>query len=277
MAKTYRWLIIVFTSGVLAAAAFVERAKQIETEYLDDSEHLSLNGRLERAFKRQSRDSLRTILNDLADASTPVSAGHLRMKLEVEQHVYEIFQMYYSPRDLGRLGRTQPRPKVREAGPDYYKDIQFALVQNEIRFDVFDTIPERPFFVGQIPPITSLKILDFRPNVDVPGARVIYLSGKIHKSIERFVTTRYYRGQTLPRNVSMDRAAFMEPDVRIYRLFWGHGWHFETDPKVSSIVFDKDLEHAVVHSRIRHRGAEARFERIKGEWRMVETKLTWIP
>lgn len=145
------------------------RAETLSND-LADSLHLSDYDRLDRAYQRQSLDSLRAVFDDLVNHTHPMPMDSLRVKLEPERHAYEIFRIYYRPKDLSAIGREKPRPRSLQAGPNYYRDIAYAFVQNEIRFDIYQSIPARPFYVGESPPPgSSLKILNYRPDVSVPG------------------------------------------------------------------------------------------------------------
>ena len=212
-----------------------------------------------------------------SSASIPITEEQLARKWEIEQHAYHVFEAFYSPKDLSRLGRTR--------NADLYDDVAFALVQSEINISLLDTIPEEnPRVFGraghtlQDLAISRFDVLGFKPRVQVEGAETVYLTKPLQTALRRFLS-----GSKEPVRMNREQAReatrkieFLQPYVKVLWKHWGGGWHLETHPVVLSITFDRAMVNAVVNFRIKHRGGRARFQR-KGEvWRMTSSVQTWM-
>ena len=74
---------------------------------------------------------------------------------------------------------------------------------------------------------------------------------------------------------SRKRMNFISNAVRIFYGHWGGYWQYETYPQARSIVFDSQMQRAVVSFRFVYEGGEVIMEKQNGEWTIVSGKLTW--
>ena len=74
---------------------------------------------------------------------------------------------------------------------------------------------------------------------------------------------------------SRKRMDFISNAVRLFYGHWGGYWQYETYPQATSIVFDSQMQRAVVFFRFVYEGGEVTLEKQNGEWTIVSGKLTW--
>ncbi len=69
---------------------------------------------------------------------------------------------------------------------------------------------------------------------------------------------------------------FINCATQIFYGHWGGYWQYETYPKATIIVFDSQMQRAVVFFRFVYEGGEVTLEKQNGEWTIISGKLTWI-
>lgn len=125
--------------------------------------------------------------------------------------------------------------------------------------------------------------ISFRPTVNIREKKIVYISRIYEQLLNAFLGDEH----TDLGTHSIMQPAYAEKDSRrrmefigqaaiIFYGHWGGYWQYETYPKASSIIFDSNMQRAVVNFRFIYEGGEAFLEKQNGEWTVVSGKLTWI-
>ena len=135
----------------------------------------------------------------------------------------------------------------------------------------------------KIPTTKVDSAISFRPPVNFPNKRIVYLTteyqqllddflGDIHVDLgqENIMQVAYSKGE------SRKRMEFINNAVQIFYGHWGGYWQYETYPKASSIVFDSQMQRAIVFFRFVYEGGKVILEKQNGKWTIISGKLTWI-
>ena len=69
---------------------------------------------------------------------------------------------------------------------------------------------------------------------------------------------------------------FIDNAAHIYYGHWGGYWQYETYPKAEQIIFNPEMNRAVVLFRFVYEGGQVILEKQNGEWTVVDTRLIWI-
>lgn len=258
---------------------------------------------LEYAFKHSDKDTLRSILDNW---NKNINSNENSVEDEVEKAVYLIFNEFYSPFHLKRIGAS-------EWGDSLYFG-KMAIVQNKIKYAIAefpdtdtimlhidkDTISfsefEKKFGKNnsryayyeelKYPKVSSercMEIVDFRPETMLQQEQRLYLNSRYEKGL-----TEFLGNQNVPLGVggimnparaieeSYERQKFLNNYLNIIYGHWGGYWHLETHPEVSLIVVNPSRSKAVLYFRLIYEGGEAYLENHDGKWILIESKLTWI-
>ncbi|MBR5083405.1 MAG: hypothetical protein IKX33_02305 [Prevotella sp.] len=139
-------------------------------------------------------------------------------------------------------------------------------------------------FSGGKSPTTKVdSAISFRPPVKFPNKKIVYLTSEYARLLYNFLGNRHVGlGQesimqvAYSKGESRKRMDFINNAAKIFYGHWGGYWQYETYPKATSIVFDSQMQRAVVYFRFVYEGGEVTLEKQNGEWTIVSGKLTWI-
>ena len=125
--------------------------------------------------------------------------------------------------------------------------------------------------------------LSFRPPVNFPNKKIVYLTTEYKQLLNGFLDNRHVglgkksiMQVAYSKGKSRKRMDFINTAARIFYGHWGGYWQYETYPKATSMVIDSPMQHAVVFFRFVYRGGEVILEKQDGEWTIVSGILTWI-
>ena len=123
----------------------------------------------------------------------------------------------------------------------------------------------------------------FRPLVQFDGKKIVYLTKKYSKLLNSFLGNdhvdlgTYDIMQTaFAKDESRSKQEFLNNAVQIYYGHWGGYWQYVTYPKANKIIFNPEMNRAVVLFRFVYEGGEAILEKQNGEWKVVDFRFTWI-
>ena len=135
----------------------------------------------------------------------------------------------------------------------------------------------------EIPTIRVDSAISFRPPISIPNKKIVYLTSEYKRLLDGFLGNRHVglgkesiMQVAYPKGKSRKRMEFINNAARIFYGHWGGYWQYETYPTASSIVFDSQMQRAVVYFRFVYEGGEVIMEKQKGEWTIVSGKLTWM-
>ena len=125
--------------------------------------------------------------------------------------------------------------------------------------------------------------VEFRPPVHFQGKKVVYLTKKYEKMLNSFLGKRHiaFSEENImqpakSKGESLSKHRFFNQAALIFYGHWGGYWQFETYPKANQIIFNPEMNRAVVMFRYVYEGGEAVLEKRNGEWVVVDSRFTWI-
>ena len=171
-------------------------------------------------------------------------------------------------------------------GKKYWKN--YLKMDNEQKARNF----HRPSYLshfggGAFWPIVKVTKIDssvtFRPPVNIEGRKIVYLTDEYKALLDSFLMDNHVdlgenniMQPAYAIKESKKRQNFINRKALIFYGHWGGYWQYETYPKATSIVFDKELQRAVVQYRIVYGGGYAIMEKWNGVWTFVEARNTWV-
>lgn len=230
--------------------------------------------RLYCAYREDSQQQLTAFLDAWSKESSQITEAELENLPVPLRHTYAIFEDFYRPKELNRVGRA-------EWGPNQFLHARYFLVSTHLVVTVKKSLPESTFGDSDEPPVAQWELNDLSPRAttDVP---LCYLNDKYTSLIGRFLGDKELpaghggvMSTSVAKGESLRRQEFINQQVQIYHGHWG-GWNLATDPSVYEIVFDEKFEQAKLYFSLVYEGGEALYERDEEGWRLISSELTWI-
>ena len=135
----------------------------------------------------------------------------------------------------------------------------------------------------QIPTTKVDSILSFRPPVNFPNKKIVYLTTEYQRLLDGFLRNDHvgFAKESImqvaySKGKSRKRMDFINTAARIFYGHWGGYWQYETYPQASSIVIDSQMQRAVVFFRFVYEGGKVILEKQNGEWTIISGKFTWM-
>lgn len=156
---------------------------------------------------------------------------------------------------------------------DHWTDVGFNYRGNDF------------FFPGKITvPVSTIdSAIEFRPPVHFVGKKVVYLTKGYEKILNSFLGKRHaalgeynIMQPASSKGKSQTKHEFFNNAALIYYGHWGGYWQYETYPEANQIIFNPEMNRAVVMFRFVYEGGEAILEKQNGEWEVVDFRFTWI-
>ena len=136
---------------------------------------------------------------------------------------------------------------------------------------------------GKIKTTEIVRNIIFRPQVSFPNKRIVYLTDEYMKMLDDFLGDQHVDLGTenimqvaYAKDESRQRMEFLMKAAKIFYGHWGGYWQYETYPKASSIIFDREMQRAIVFFRCVYEGGEVYLEKKDGEWTIYSGRLTWM-
>ncbi len=207
---------------------------------------------LDKIYESNDLVELSEYLNDWESDIQSISENEFYKLSIVEKNVYQIYESFYNPSDLGNYCTTGRCP---EFGNNMYSNLDYFIVQNKIQYTL-NEYEDRD------------TLIDFRPRLELDKS-ILYLTNNYSDELNNFLN-RENHGDDI-----QNRFEFINEKIKIVSGHW-FGWHFISHPEVSIVEINKSLDSASVQFRIIYEGGEAKFAKVADEWVMYESMLTWI-
>ena len=229
--------------------------------------------RLFRSYLDDSGEQLEDFFHAWKDSSVGISKRELKSAPPVISSAYKIFEDFYQPKNLSRIGKP-------EWGTDQFKSVKYFIVQKDLNVVIAKKLKEN-ISLSDSPPILDITINNFRPNLkgDTPA---LFLTDTYQRVLESFLGSEELpvghgglMNPSVAKGESEKRQKYLNSQLKIYHGHWG-GWRYVTDPTVTSIVFNKSLNKAIVRFSLVYEGGHAIYRFKKGKWILQESRLTWI-
>ena len=134
-----------------------------------------------------------------------------------------------------------------------------------------------------VPTTTVDSAIEFRPQVQFEGKKIVYLTEKYEKLLDSFLGNNHVNlGEdnimqpAYSKGKSRTKQAFFNNAALIYYGHWGGYWQYETYPRASQIIFNPEMNRAVVLFRFVYEGGQVTLEKQNGEWVIVDSRFTWV-
>lgn len=193
--------------------------------------------------------------------------------------IYTIYRVFYKPTDLLKLGKWEWGNKL-NADAKYIvipTAIAYAVVPDSILNDIDkhrDRLNDK---------MKQYSVIDdFRPMVNIPTGKVLYLTGEYAQALSTFLGTKSTKAgegnimnPSMPAGESEKRYNLIRPYIPVLHGHWG-GWHLGTHPRISIIILNESLTKAYIDFRVGYQGGEATMIKIGNEWEINTSNTTWI-
>ena len=134
-----------------------------------------------------------------------------------------------------------------------------------------------------VPNVVVESDVEFRPPVHIEGKKVVYLTKKYKKLLDAFLEDDHVdlgeyniMQPAYSKGDSRAKQQFLDSAAHIYYGHWGGYWQYETYPEAEQIIFNPEMNRAVVLFRFVYEGGQVILEKQNGEWTVVDTRFIWI-
>ena len=273
---------------------------------------------LKKAYKQNSTSLLYQFFDNWSNA---VTSNENEAKSKWVEEAHKVYAAFYQPLQLDRIGCRSEDQNLYENIPyfivqgrldaiyladiiplnsdeleAYYmnrinqmnldedtrkKNIDEIRIQKEIGELILEF--EMDFHGLSIPTTKVDSTISFRPPVNIPNKKIVYLTTEYKRLLDHFLGNRHvgFAKKSImqvaySKGESRKRMDFFNSAARIFYGHWGGYWQYETYPQAASIVFDSQMQRAVVFFRFVYEGGEVILEKQNGVWTIVSGKLTWM-
>lgn len=196
--------------------------------------------------------------------------------------ISEAEEILYKPEEIdsflvARILKYKPNDTIEQK-----KWIQYCREDSRIRPE-YEGVFGSQYWLTTIPTTTVDSSITFRPPVHIEGKKVVYLTKRYERMLNSFLGDNhvdlgeenimqpaYSKGESRSKHSFINRAA------HIYYGHWGGYWQYETYPQADQIIFNPEMNRAVVMFRFVYEGGEVVLEKQNGEWVVVDSRFTWI-
>lgn len=286
--------------AVEAEAALLEEAyqKQDTTKLYEFFDHWA-----EDITPNESDTTPYEWLNErIAEAHKVFTAFYQPLQLEkigCEPLPYQDYPYFIVQNELYKIKVADTLPFKPEEMKGYYTDRicqtysddstrqkKLAYLQREINLGRMSLVFDDDWFYqpwGKINTDEIVRDIKFRPRVSFPNKKIVYLTDEYKKLLDDFLGDQHVDLGTesimqvaYAKDESRQRMEFLTKAAKIFYGHWGGYWQYETYPKANSIIFDREMQRAIVYFRFVYEGGEVYLEKKDGEWTIFSGKLTWI-
>jgi len=134
-----------------------------------------------------------------------------------------------------------------------------------------------------VPLVTVDSAVSFRPPVHFDGKKVVYLTDGYEELLNSFLGNCYVElgkrnimQTAFSKGTSRMKQKFFNRAALIYYGHWGGYWEYVTFPEAYRIVFNPEMNRAMVFFKFIYRGGDVYLEKKDGEWTVVDFRFTWI-
>jgi hypothetical protein len=245
---------------------------------------------LENAYKYDSDSLLKNFFDYFAENIFKIDSN-VNRNFSIINQVNEIYRLFYNPKDKSSIvGYTN--------NDLYIFYAKYIVVQNKINviilnsYQIIDTIRKKSIVDKSISYnsdklnyriVNNFTINNFKPKIKIENSKIIYLDDEFSRILYKFLNTEEFKDLSkggrvstiLEENMVINKIIFLNRMYRIFHSYHG-GWQIETFPFVNDIVFNSEMNEAVIFFRIYSWGGEAIFNLIDNKWVMLDSRLTWI-
>ncbi len=212
---------------------------------------------LEKAYKENSLTLLDSFFINWQNEIKPISDEELNLQNDTVKAVYELFYLSFTP-PKGIKFLVVPNEINFDIADhiyiDYWKDdsLKNLFKQNDLdTLNEYDSIPDLLLRTGSEPRMYRDSIINFRPN-NFQVRHPLFFTKKYCVTLNKFLFGIYnekshnlYEESRWNIKKIIKRLDFLNHYLSLDYPFRG-GWHWETEPEIYRITFNKNLTRARV-------------------------------
>ena len=241
---------------------------------------------LKKAYENQSEQMLFTFFDNW---SNEISSNENEAPDKWVAEAHQMFASFYQPLKLREKSHDSFARKI-------YQDSPYYIVQSSLwKILVVDTIWQTSEELREYYWIYGYNywkffhatMMDsdivFRPPVHFPDKKIVYLTPKYKKLLDNFLGNKHValgKHNTMQPAYSTDQSRskmdFICKAATIFYGHWGGYWQYETYPQANLIVFDSQMQRAVVYFRFVYEGGVVILGKENDKWTMVSSQFIWI-
>ena len=241
---------------------------------------------LKKAYENQSEQMLFTFFDNW---SNEISSNENEAPDKWVAEAHQMFASFYQPLEM--------RKKANDSfARDIYQDSPYYIVQSSLwKILVVDTIWQTSEELREYYwkygynywKFFHATMMDsdivFRPPVHFPDKKIVYLTPKYKKLLDNFLGNKHVelgKHNNMQPAYSTDQSRskmdFICKAATIFYGHWGGYWQYETYPQANLIVFDSQMQRAVVYFRFVYEGGVVILGKENDKWTVVSSQFIWI-
>lgn len=265
---------------------------------------------LEKAYRENSPSKLKRFLDKWADENKPITNRELENMDKIVDEGYQVFESFYDPHALEARGGSQfgndyyldTKYFLVQNSLNIYRSDKIYYTDSEIREYVKETINNQPGNDrskkelidrfnsksleqssdlirvygphGSNAPDSTQKLVksidNFRPRIKNKTIVPLYYTEKYDRILKKFMLQNRNKDVVLEANsFDLKKQNFLANYIKIHRL------SYNTPPYVLSVVFDREMEYAMVKFSMINEGGDAYLKKEKGKWNLLSAKVLW--
>ena len=233
---------------------------------------------LKKAYKNQSKIQLFEFFDNWSDE---IASNENDAPNPWVAEAHRVFSAFYQPLQPEKVGYKGDNSQL-------YHDKPFFILQSSLwEIHLVDSIqiysPTAFYDYGITNDTLILSDIPFRPRVHFPDRKIVYLTNKYKRILDRFLKDKHINmGQdnimhpANSKNQSQQKMDFIQNAAGIIYGHWGGYWQYETYPEANVIILDREMNRAIVKFRFVYDGGHTILEKQNGVWVVVSSKFTWI-
>jgi len=228
---------------------------------------------LETAYEYSSTDDLDRFFADWNRTVRPNPEDLFLQNGTIKSIIFDIYKEIYNPLDSRKLnGFNSNLNSVSK-----YVVVQDKMFYQILLDDNFENVSHWNWD-GQVD-----SIVNFRPTVNLSSSKVLYLTEEYEKALRGFLGSGSIEvgedgiiNPPMPDSENMKRYGFLRQYIPILHKYWVGVWLLETRPYIERIILNKKLNKARVDFRVNDSGGEATLLKVGNNWKIADSKATWI-
>ena len=241
---------------------------------------------LKKAYENQSEQMLFTFFDNW---SNEISSNENEAPDKWVAEAHQMFASFYQPLELREKSHDSFSRKIYQDSPYYI--VQSSLWKILVVDTIWQTSEELREYYWKYGynywKFFHATMMDsdivFRPPVHFPDKKIVYLTPKYKKLLDNFLGNKYVelgKHNTMQPAYSTDQSRskmdFICKAATIFYGHWGGYWQYETYPQANLIVFDSQMQRAVVYFRFVYEGGVVILGKENDKWTVVSSQFIWI-
>ncbi|HEX3023280.1 MAG TPA: hypothetical protein VHP81_12920 [Lachnospiraceae bacterium] len=206
----------------------------------------------------------------------------------VEENLYKLYKAFFQPYNMEPLVDEQFMGYAGKEVRALNKVAPYLVTQKQLPYTIQDISTMEDYLSGKgfspsIPRDERKTLYNFYPSVDINPEKVLHLTEKYEKDLNRFLGTRDpslmsdTRKETESERAERERRKlFIQNYIPVLYGHWGGYWHLSTHPEVGLIILDRNLDRAVVEYRIGYNFGFAEYRISNGNWEFVRATMNGV-